>query len=218
MEKIIRDHEAEAKANAEIARDCHALGYDILSPWDMVGQYHAKYELTLEIAEVFAKHLAKSHPHMVLQGLMSAGAWYTTRNLFMPPVLKILREKGDSYLGQGAANALLRMADYSDANLFAELIADKLVGGSRSLLIEGYAKLAKQKAIPLLRASTFDPVLRSEALKALSKLGDQTMRGELEKLAQHPDSYHRKIARDGLKRLDKKLEKMIAVGQRLTIN
>jgi hypothetical protein len=198
--------EAEIRANAEIAKDCATQGYVIESPWDLVGN-HSDHRWTRELAEIFARHLWKPHPDRVLEGLMFAGAWLETKDLFLAPVVAILRKHGDSFLGQSAANALLTMADKSDTELFKDLIMDKSVGVSRSLLIDGYAKLAKKDAIPALRANVTDPIVRSYVLKNLSKLGDQTIRGDLIELAKHPDAYHRKIARDSLARLDKKASK-----------
>ena len=138
---------------------------------------------------------------------MFAGSWLETKDLFFEPVLTILRKNGDNFLGQSAVHALLKMIEHSDVNLLHDLITDKTIGVIRSLLIEGYAKLAKKEAIVPLRRNVSDPVVRVQVLKALSKLGDQTIRGELGELLKHSGSEFRKIARDGLARLDKKAEK-----------
>jgi hypothetical protein len=201
-----RLQEGEIEANAAIARDCASLGYQIESPWDYVGS-HSKYPWTREIAEVFARHLRRPYPPRVLEGLMLAGSWLETKDLFFEPVLTILRRNGDTSLGQIAVHALLKMIEHSDVNLLHDLITDKTIGDSRSLLIEGYAKLAKKEAIVPLRTNVSDPVVRVQVLKALSKLGDQTIRDELRELLRHSKSEFRKIARDGLARLDKKAKK-----------
>jgi hypothetical protein len=201
-----RPQEGEAVANAAIAKDCAALGYQIESPWDYVGS-HNKYPWTREVAEIFARHLRLPHPPRVLEGLMFAGSWLETKDLFFEPVLTILRVNGDNHLGQSAVHALLKMIERSDVDLLRDLIVDKTLGASRSLLIEGYAKLAKKKALGILRENISDPVVGAEALKELSKLGDQSVRDELQELLKHSNSEFRKIARDGLARLDKKLKK-----------
>jgi hypothetical protein len=201
-----RRQEGEIAANAAIAEDCAALGYQIESPWDYVGS-QSKYPWTREVAEVFARHLRLAYPPRVLEGLMFAGSWLETKDLFFEPVLTILRKNGDNHLGQSAVHALLKMIQRSDVDLLRDLIMDKTLGVSRSLLVEGYAKLAKKEAIGTLRANISDPVVRVEALKELSKLGDQAIRSELQELLKHSHSEFRKIARDGLSRLDEKLEK-----------
>lgn len=201
-----RNPKAEEQANSEIARDLANVGVTAGSPWDLVGSGGDKPWST-EAAQVLANHLTKPHPQFVLQGIILAGCWLETRNLFFDTVVRILRENGCSILGQVAANGLLRMAKKDDAEIMRSLIMDKSVGESRGLLIEGYGRFAKQGAIPTLRANIHDPDVRSEVLKALSKLGDQSIRGELLELCKHPDSFHRKIARDALARLDNKATK-----------
>jgi HEAT repeats len=203
---IYQVQEGEIEANKAIAKDCAALGYHIESPWDLVGN-QPKYEWTRPMAEIFAKHLRLPHPPRVLEGLMFAGSWLETKDLFFEPILAILRKNGNNYLGQSAVNALFKMVENSDVDLLRDLFMNKAIGESRALIVEGYAKLAKKGAIETLRAYVSDPVVRSEALKALSQLGDQSIRGELHELLKHTDSYHRKIARDALARLDRKAEK-----------
>lgn len=203
---IYKVQEGEVEANAAIAKDCAALGYHIESPWDLVGDY-PKHELTRPLAEIFAKHLMLPHPPRVLEGLMFAGSWGETKDLFLEPVLAILRKNGNEDLGQMAVHALFKMVESSDVDLLRDLFMDRTIGKSRALIVGGYAKLAKKRAIETLRTFVSDPVVRSEVLKALSKLGDQSARNDLHELLKHPDSHHRKIARDALARLDKKAQK-----------
>jgi hypothetical protein len=204
--RIVRDHAAEAIADAQIAKDCAAIGVTISGPWDFVGERN-DHLWSMEVAEILAEHLQKELPSYTLMGIMLAGSWLETRHLFLDPVLKILRENGNNMLGQIAANALLQMADKRDADVFRTLIIDKEVGVSRALLIEGFAKLAKQHGIDVLRNLVGDRQVRTDVLKALSKLGDQSIADELRLLAQHTESYHRKIGREGLARLEKKQRK-----------
>lgn len=207
METYKRDLAAEERSNAEIARDCAAVGVKIESPWDFTGGRNGDL-WSDAVAEIFARHLSRLHPPAVLEGLMFAGSWLETKDLFLPPVLDILRKNGKNFLGQAAANALLKMMEPGDEELMKALILDRTIGTSRSLLIAGFAKLAKQGALHPLRSVLDDDDVRVEALKALAKLGDQTIRGELTALANHNDGYFRKIGRDGLKRLDKKVSRL----------
>ena len=204
--EYFRDEIAEKRANEAISKDCTEIGVKIDSPWDLVGK-NGDDLWSMEIAKIFARHLHKPYPPFVLEGLILAGCCLETRDIFLEPVLKIIKENGNNYLGQIATNGLLRMAIASDEIFIRDLILDKSIGVSRSLMVEGYAKLAKQRAVIPLRTLVSDPEVRSNVLKALSKLGDQSIRGELQILATHEDSYHRKIARDALARLDKKASK-----------
>jgi HEAT repeat protein len=201
-----RDHAAEEKANAEIAKDCAAIGIKIDSPWDFVGDKNGDL-WNYGVAAIFARHIEKSHPPIVIEGLMFAGSWLETKDLFLDPVLAILRRDGQNFLGQAAANALLKMMEPGDEELMKSLILDKPIGESRALLIAGYAKLAKKDAIGPLRTLIHDDDVRNEVLKALPKLGDQTVRDELIAMTKHGDSYVRKIGRDGLVRLEKSIQK-----------
>jgi HEAT repeat protein len=200
-------HESEIEANAAIAKDCAALGYHIESPWDLVGNY-PKHELTRPLAEIFARHVKLPYPSRVLEGLMFAGAWLETKDLFFEPVLAILRKNGNENLGQMAVHALFNMIEDSDVDLLRDLFIDRSIGKSRALLVDGYAKLAKKNAIETLRTFVPDPIVRLEVLKALSRLGDQSIRNDLLQLLEHPDSEHRKIARNALAILDKKAQKI----------
>lgn len=202
-----RDHEAEERANAEIARDCANIGVKIESPWDFTGGKNGAL-WSDAVAEVFARHLSRPHPRVVLEGLMFAGSWLETKDMFLVPVLRILRENGKNFLGQAAANALLRMMQPGDEALMESLILDQAVGSSRALLVPGFAKRARKTAIHPLRSLVKDKDVRNVVLKELAKLGDQTVRGELVEAATHSDPYVRKIGRDGIARLDKRLARL----------
>lgn len=204
-ESFKRDIAAEEKSYAEIARDCAAIGIEINSPWDFVGGKNGD-RWNHGVAVIFARHLEKPHLPMALEGLMFAGAWLETKDLFLDPVLAILRSDGQNFLGQAAANALLKMMQPGDEDLMKSLILDKSIGTSRALLIAGYAKLAKKDAVGPLRTLILDEDVRNEVLKVLPKLGDQTVKDELIVMTKHSDSYVRKIGLDGLARLEKSLQ------------
>jgi hypothetical protein len=201
-----RNENEEKRADYAISKDCAAIGIKIESAWDLVGS-KGDHLWSREIAEVFAKHVIKPYPPIVIEGLIFAGAWLETKDLFFNPVLKILRANGTNSLGQSAANALLKMIEPHDESVLREQILDQSVGVSRNLLIAGYAKLAKKNAIETLQKILNDEEVRLEALKSLSMLGDQSIRPKLQLILKHSDSYFRKIARDALVRLDKKAAK-----------
>ena len=199
-----RDSEEEIRANAIISKDCARIGIYIESPWDLVGS-HSKYEMTEGLAAIFAKHLTQPYPNKVVEGLMFAAARPETRQLLFEPVLSVLKKEGDSYLGQHAVHALTKMLIPTDSRLLQNLVLDETLRDSRGLLMEPYAKLAKKAAIPTLHKAFRDgnDFLKVESLRQLSKLGDQTIKDDLELLAKHPRSEYRKVARDGLLRLER---------------
>jgi hypothetical protein len=64
-----------------------------------------------------------------------------------------------------------------------------------------------KNAKPILFKCVDDPVLKAEALKALSILGETSIEAELVALSQHKLPGYRAIARAALKRVEKNKQK-----------
>jgi hypothetical protein len=186
----------------EIVKKCEQLGVKVNYIYDFV-QNRKKYVVNEKIAELFANELRKAHDKSLLSILMSAGALSAFREIMLPPIVTILRREGIKHLGQVAANELVRIAQKQDSELLASLLLDKNVGGTRTLLMRTYARIAKKTAIPVLKRLVDDPETYIYALHHLSILGDITIDHHLKKLSENPDGEFRKIARDALKRVEK---------------
>lgn len=160
------------------------------------------------INDFVARYLAEefktlADPHLRLNVLIAISR-PEYREVAMPLVVQTLRKDGGGHYGQMAANDLGRIATKDDVPTIENLLLDTNVGVSRSLIVPTYAKLAKKQGIATLRKLVYDPDTQSQALKHLSILGDTSIEPELQQLAKHPDSYHRAVARDALRRLAKK--------------
>jgi hypothetical protein len=167
-----------------------------------------QFKLTEEIAKILADEIGKNHDQHLLMMLMMAAAAPAFRSIVLDPIAKVIRREGENGVGQCAVNALDKVVSQEDIALVESLLRDKAVEGSRSLLVPIYARIAKKAAIPVLRLIMNDPDVHSYALKHLSILGDTTIEPELRALAKHPDSYHRQIARDALKRVERNKQKL----------
>jgi HEAT repeat protein len=181
---------------------CKAHGADVWTLYDFV-QRNEKFPMNEEIAKILSREVVHVKDKHVKAIVIEAMSWPQFRAIVMPALAKVLRTDGHTLAGQTAANAISRIASKVDAALVAELILDKSVGESRSLMMAKYAQIARKSGICVFRSLVLDPETRSYALKQLSILGDVSIEPELRELAQHPDSYHRKIARDALKRIEK---------------
>ncbi len=191
-----------SREELDIVAKCKKLGVNVPRLGCFMDE-RKKYPITDAIAELFADELGKEHDRHLLAVIMQVGITPKHRDVFLEPISSILRKSGNSLGKDRAINALTKIALPQDAPLVADLLQNQEIGDERSLLIPTYVRLAKKAAIPVLRKIANDPHTRSVALHHLSILGDTTIENELKELAKHPDSWHRKIARDALKRVEK---------------
>jgi hypothetical protein len=197
-----------SREELEIVKKCKKLGVNVPHLGYFMDK-REKYPVTDAIAKLFAEELGKDHDWNLLAVIMQVGVSFQHRDVMLEPVVKVLHKKGAELARDGAINALDKIALPKDAPLIADLLQDKEIGDERMLLVPIYARIAKKAAIPVLRKIVDDPHTRSIALHHLSILGDTTIENELRELIKHPDSWHRKLARDALKRVEKNKLKSI---------
>jgi hypothetical protein len=114
----------------------------------------------------------------------------------------------DQPIVEGAVtNGIINTALKQDAPVIGELLIGQNLGTYRAGFVSLYAKLARKKAKPILFKCVADPVLKAEALKALSILGETSIEAELVALLQHEKPGYREIARAALKRVEKNKKK-----------
>jgi hypothetical protein len=188
---------------------CQKLGAPIsrLDDFRMFNEYRSHPDklvpMSVAIASMLANELANLKFANVRHIVMHVIAQPEFRKEVLQPIVEELLRDGKDYHGQPAANALDKIVIPDDSGVIAELLLNKEIGDARALLVSTYARIAKKSGIPVLRKIVDDAVTRSEALRCLSILGDITIEPNLLELAKHPDSYHRKIARDALKRVER---------------
>jgi hypothetical protein len=108
------------------------------------------------------------------------------------------------------SNCIINTAQKQDASKIGEILLGQTLDTYRSMLVPLYAKLARPNAKPILFKCVNDPVLKAQALKALSILGETSIEAELVALSRHEKSGYREIARAALKRVEKNKLKMKA--------
>jgi hypothetical protein len=189
---------------------CKLLGVDVNHLGDFISYSYKKgVDINEPIAKLFADELDKNHDKNLIAILMHAGESPEFRDIMLPAIVKVLRREGDNYTGGDAINSLNRITLPKDSPLIGELLLEKNIGGQRGMLVPIYARLARKSAIPILRKAIRDPDTHVLSLHHLSILGDTTIAHELLQLSNHPDAWRRKIARDGLKRVEKNKLKQI---------
>jgi hypothetical protein len=187
---------------------CKLLGSKINRLWDYV-RNNKPIQISENVVRYLANELDNIQDKSVWATAMQAIARPEYREIVLLPISRNLRREGQTVWGQRAANDLAKIIQPQDIELIVNLLRDRSITDARALLVSQYARIAKKSAIPVLRSLVDDPETRTEALKSLSKLGDITIEYELLELAKHPDSYHRKIAREALARVEKNKAKHI---------
>lgn len=202
---MVNIHYSEEQANTRISRDIARFGVAIKSPWDFI---HLENDpaWNLEIARALVNHLSEPYPDKVLEGLIYACARPQAANIVLPMLTQLLAKRGDDFVGQACADALVRKLEIKDIKILSDLLLDAQNGTSRALIIDRFAKLAKASSIPILKELTQDPNIGIVALQALAKIGDQSIRTDLQLLAAGNDSTKSILAQQALKRLNKKLK------------
>lgn len=193
----------EEQAEALIAADLKKIGITAKSPWHFVDEYY-RLPWNREIAEILARHINKPYPDRVIHGILTVAGRPETRDLLLKPAADLMRQRDGGYLGQFAANAIVRMVNAKDVSLLKELLLDENIGVSRALLMGIFVKLAKKDSERVLMLLANQPKVGVFALQALSKLGSQSIRPMLEKLLKSVDLPTREIAKNSLKVLNKK--------------
>lgn len=160
-----------------------------------------------------ANDLAKEIPSIKDQGIKSTAIFAIALPVFhdisMPIFVDAANQSRDNsrLLNSAIVNAILRVGKKGDEKHIESLLLEKKLGVDRSLLILLYAKIEKKNAIPFLLRCVGDPVTKVEALRALTTLGELSIEKDLIALSSSENSHFRKIARDCLKRLEKRRER-----------
>jgi hypothetical protein len=191
----------------EIIKKCKDIGAEISRLADFT-ENQSNFTITKPIALLLASELEKDHEQNLLAIIMSVGAVPEFREIMLQPIMSLAKRHTKGPVTTDAINALYKILLPKDAPLVAELLCDRKIGGDRILLIEIYARLANKAAIPVLRKLVGDTETKTYALHQLSKMGDVTIEADLLRLVQHKDAWRRKIARDGLKRVEKAKSKL----------
>jgi HEAT repeat protein len=181
---------------------CKEMGVDVWRLCEFV-ESPEKHAMTEDIAVLLARELGHVSDKSIQSTIVGALQHSAFPGIALQAALEILHKEGGAPFGQMAANSINRLVTSKDAALLAELILDPKLGASRSLLVPTYARIARKSGIDVLRKLVDDLETRSDALKHLSILGDTSIEPELRELAKHSDSYHRKIARDALARVER---------------
>lgn len=191
-----------------LVEKCKELGVVVESLYDFVPlSYRENIKPTKAIVDMLlaeVDHVTAENMKAVIYSAVSVPEFH---DAVMPVLVRTAMQDNDSPLKQPIFNDIEKIALESDSEAIGKLLLDNRVGSARSLLVPTYARIARKSGIPVLRKAVGDPVIRSQALKHLSILGDVSIEPELQDLAKHPDSFHRKIARDALKRIEKLKQK-----------
>lgn len=164
--------------------------------------------MTIEIAESLAREIPFLKNEISKVVAMSACSQPQFHDIILPTLVTIAKQsEGKSHLMSSmVANDLIKVIRKEDAPIIGDLLLDKNFGIERGMLVPFYTRFAKKNGIPTLLKYAEDNETKVEALKALSMLGETSIKPQLEILANDPNSHYRKIARDGLKRLEKQLK------------
>jgi HEAT repeat protein len=181
---------------------CKELGVEVWRLGDF-GRSPESHVMTEDIAVLLSKEADQVGDKFIASIIVEVLQHSAFRETALQAAVRVLRKAGGEFHGQIAANSIDRLVTSKDTTLVAQLILDPKLGASRSLLVPTYARIARKSGIAVLRKLVSDPETRSDALKHLSILGDTSIEPELRELAKHPDSYHRKIARDAIARVEK---------------
>jgi hypothetical protein len=196
-----KDYPPASQGELDIIEKCLALGTKLQRLDDFMHP-RGKIPMNENIAKLFAAELEAPHDDHLHAIILQVGVVPEFRDIYLGPVVNLLKKKKNSVFTGRAINALMRIVTPQDAPLVAELLLDKDLR-DRGLLIPTYARLAKKSAIPVLRKLVGHADTSTYALHHLSILGDVSIENELLELNKHADAWRRKIARDGLKRIEK---------------
>jgi hypothetical protein len=187
-----------------IVQECKVLGVQVDRLYDFTPlSYRPHKKMNSAIAKMLAMELERVKSKNLRAVIAGAGQDIEFKEIFFPALIRTIKRDKSDFVVQMAINDLGKIASQNDSVVVADLLLNTEIGGSRSLLIPTYVRIARKSGIPVLRKLVQDPETRSYALKELAKLGDATIEADLRELLKHPDSYHRKIARDALKRVEK---------------
>ena len=86
--------------------------------------------------------------------------------------------------------------------LFRSVLTNPHYGDCGMLLVRKYVRLAKRRALPILRKLLAEGRLVSEVINELGKLHDVESRARIATYLEHKDSYLRRFARKAIERID----------------
>ena len=191
----------------EFLADCAKISWKINSPWDI----EIVDESDEQLFPILVKHLQRDYSESNREGMIYALCRSEARPYAFELMKKIFNEHHNDKnprIPNAAANALVKMAKIEDTEYFEALLATPKYGVWRSMFIGEYTKLAKRKALPVLRrlleADETGPII--EALKALTKMRDTESREKFEVLLNHKDSTVRQKARRAISQLDEVIQ------------
>mgnify|MGYP003347061188 FL=1 len=185
----------------EFLAECAELGWQINSSWTLLAQKPTDARLF----PILAKHLQGDYPFIEKEGMLFALSYKEARSWVLQIARQILKQdaqKPSPNLSQDAANVLVSIATADDIEHFEEVLTNPHYGDCGMLLVRKYVRLAKRRALPILRKLLAEGRLVSEVINELGKLHDVESRARIATYLEHKDSYLRRFARKAIERID----------------
>jgi hypothetical protein len=194
-------------AEISIVNYCNSRGLAIIRIQQLINSPEL---MTTEIV----KHLISEFPNFIDPNMKASAISACSRpqfhDLIFDELVTLAKEDHSSQpiVELDVTNGIFNTAQKQDAPIIGEILLGQNLGKERSLLVSLYVKLARKNAKPILFKCIDDPVVKAEALKALSILGETSIEAELVALSRHKLSGYRAIARAALKRVEKNKQKL----------